>query len=375
MKLNKLNLENFRNIKKLEINPCDNINVIYGENAQGKTNIIESIWLFTGNNSFRGSKLNEFISFNCDYSKLFIEFEDKKRKQKAQMIFSNKKKIKLNNVELKSQVELNGNFYAIAFSPTDLSLIKDGPKNRRRFLDIAISQINPQYKNYLNTYDKLVEQRNALLKKTNTYKNLKNDIDIWDIQLSKIGTIISIYRNDYIKKIIPITENIYSGLSSQREQFSIKYISTIYEEIENITVYDDVQVEYYYKKLKSSFETDISNGCTTCGIHRDDIEIYIDGHLVKTYGSQGQQRSSVITLKLSEAGLLKKITGENPIILLDDVMSELDEKRQDYILNHVKNMQVFITCCDVTNTIRLKKGNIFRIKNGEIIDFKKLSEN
>lgn len=373
MKLNKLKLENFRNIQKLEMNPCDNINVIYGENAQGKTNIIESIWLFTGNNSFRGSKLNELISFNCDYAKLFIEFEDKKRKQIADMIFSNKKKIKLNNVELKSQAELNGTFYAVVFSPTDLSLIKDGPKNRRRFLDIAISQINPQYKNYLNTYDKLVEQRNALLKKTNTYKNLKNDIDIWDIQLSKIGTIISIYRNDYIKKIIPITKNIYNGLSSQREDFLLKYVSTIYEKIENITVYNDVQVEHYYNKLKSTFENDISNGCTTCGIHRDDIEIYIDGYLVKTYGSQGQQRSSVITLKLSEAGLLKKITGENPIILLDDVMSELDEKRQDYILNHVKNMQVFITCCDVTNTIRLKKGNIFKIKNGEIIEFNSLN--
>ncbi len=277
-------------------------------------------------------------------------------------------------MELKSQSELSGNFYAVAFSPSDLSFIKEGPKNRRKFIDMAISQIKPQYKNYLVTYDKLIEQRNALLKSASLYTKLRQDIDVWDIQLSKIGTIISIYRNDYIKKLLAVAKEIYQGLSSKREEFSIKYISTIYDEIEKINVYDDIQVECYYQKLKETFENDVKQGYTTCGIHRDDLEVYIDGHLAKLFGSQGQQRSSVITIKLSEACLLKRITGENPIILLDDVMSELDEKRQDYILNHVKEMQVFITCCDVTNTIRLKKGRLFHIEKGNIIDVKEINE-
>lgn len=375
MKLNKLELNCYRNINHLELYPCQTINVIYGENAQGKTNIIESLWLFTGNNSFRGSKMNELIQFNCDYSKVEIRFEDKKREQNASFLFSNKKKIKLNQVELKSQLELNGNFYAVVFSPADLTFIKEGPKNRRKFIDMAISQIKPQYKNYLLTYEKLIEQRNALLKSSNQYPNLRKDIDIWDIQLSKIGTIISIYRNDYIKKMLAVAKDIYKGLSSKREEFFIKYISTIYENIDDIIVYDDKQVECYYDKLKESFENDIRQGYTTCGIHRDDLEIYIDGYLVKNYGSQGQQRSSVITLKLSEAGLLKRITGENPIILLDDVMSELDEKRQDYILNHVREMQVFITCCDVTNTVRLINGRLFHIEKGKIVDIKDINVN
>ncbi len=366
MRLRKIEIKNFRNIENLEITPCDNINVIYGDNAQGKTNIIESIWLFTGNQSFRGSKKQEMIKFDCNESSININFEDSKREQKANIILANKNTVKLNNVELASLSELNGNFYCVVFSPSHLSFIKDGPKNRRRFIDIAISQIKPQYKNYLNTYEKLLKQRNALLKTSEKYVHLKNDIDVWDLQIAKIGTIISIYRNDYINKLLFLAKDIYKNLSSKRESFDIKYISTVFNNVEEIKVYEDNQVNIYYQKLKQTFEYDVRQGYTTCGIHSDDIDIYIDELLVKTYGSQGQQRSSVITLKLSEALLLKRVTGENPIMLLDDVMSELDESRQDYILNHVKDMQVFITCCDVTNTINLKKGKIFRICKGSI---------
>lgn len=368
MKLNELNINDFRNISKMKMCPCDYINIIYGSNAQGKTNIIEAIWLFSGNQSFRGAKQQELIMFEKEAAVLNIKFEDNKRVQEASLIFSNKKKIKLNGVELKTFSELNGNFYAVVFSPAHLSLIKEGPKNRRKFIDIAISQIKPQYKNYLNTYDKLLEQRNALLKCSNTYTDLKNDIDIWDIQIAKIGTIISIYRNDYIKKLHKAAIEIYNGISNSKEKFDLKYVSTVYSNIENVSVYEDEQVDIYYNKLKETYMNDVKQGSTSCGIHRDDIDIFIGGHSVKTYGSQGQQRSCVIALKLSEAKILKKVTGENPIMLLDDVMSELDEMRQDYILNHVKNMQVFITCCDVSNTVRLDNGRIFKIDKGEITE-------
>lgn len=367
MKLNCIEIKNYRNITNEIIKPSEEINVLFGDNAQGKTNIIEAIWLFTGNQSFRGAKNSELIKFEKEQAKLSIVFEDEKREQKASLSLGTKKNIKLNNVELKSLNELNGNFYCVVFSPSDLYLIKDGPNKRRRFMDIAISQIKPQYKNYLQKYNKLLEQRNALLKSRETYKNLKEDIDVWDIQIARVGTIIAIYRNDYTKKLYKIAEKVYDGISGKKEKLSLKYNSTIFEDMSIVSVYDENLVEIYYKKLKDSYLSDIRVGSTNLGVHRDDLDIFIDEYSVKSYGSQGQQRSSVISLKLSEAELIRKITGEKAIMLLDDVMSELDEGRQDYILNNLKGMQVFITCCDYANTIKLNKGKVFNIKNGYVV--------
>lgn len=370
MNLTSLTLNSYRNINQISISPSDFINVIYGDNAQGKTNIIEAIWLFTGNASFRGARYQEMISFNKKKAGIEIRFKDEKREQKASILLLNEgsltKRIRLNNVEVKRFSELTGNFFAVVFSPTHLSLVTDGPKNRRNFLDAAISQIKPQYKEYLSTYEKLLSQRNSLLK--SNFSNLEQQLDIWNIQIAKAGTIISIYRNDYIKKLTEICKKYYKGLSSQKEEFDIKYISTIYDNIDEITSYNDAAIDIYYQKLKQNFEVDIKNGFTTSGIQRDDIELLVNKLEVKTYGSQGQQRSSVITLKLGEANLLKKVTGENPVMLLDDVMSELDEKRQDYILNHVADMQVFITCCDKENIKKLKKGKVFKIEDGSVIE-------
>lgn len=370
MNLTSLTLNSYRNINQISISPSDFINVIYGDNAQGKTNIIEAIWLFTGNASFRGARYQEMISFNKKKAGIEIRFKDEKREQKASIVLLNEgsltKRIRLNNVEVKRFSELTGNFFAVVFSPTHLSLVTDGPKNRRNFLDAAISQIKPQYKEYLSTYEKLLSQRNSLLK--SNFSNLEQQLDIWNIQIAKAGTIISIYRNDYIKKLTEICKKYYKGLSSQKEEFDIKYISTIYDNIDEITSYNDAAIDIYYQKLKQNFEVDIKNGFTTSGIQRDDIELLVNKLEVKTYGSQGQQRSSVITLKLGEANLLKKVTGENPVMLLDDVMSELDEKRQDYILNHVADMQVFITCCDKENIKKLKKGKVYKIEGGSVIE-------
>lgn len=374
MKLNKIELKNYRNIKNMEIIPTDGINVFYGNNAQGKTNLIEAIWLFTGNNSFRGAKASELIMFNEEWASLSIDFSDNQRDQKAKMILAAKKKITLNNVDLKSVREFNGKFYAVVFSPAHLSFIKDGPKNRRLFIDIAVSQIKIQYDGFIQRYEKLIDQRNALLKNSNSYQNLEQNIEVWNLQLAKIGTIISIYRNDYIKKLEKLAKKIYEGISSKKEEFSLRYVSTVFEDISEVTAYDDDRVNQYYEILKANFSADVRQGYTTVGIHRDDLDIFINGKSVKTYGSQGQQRSSVIALKLAEAQLLKKVTGENPIMLLDDVMSELDVSRQDYILNHVRGMQVFITCCDVSNTIKLNNGCIFEINDGALQEFCTIKE-
>ncbi|MCI8405450.1 MAG: DNA replication/repair protein RecF [Oscillospiraceae bacterium] len=371
MKLNQLSLTDYRNIRELSLFPCGEINVVYGDNAQGKTNLIEALWLFTGNPSFRGAKTGELIRFGAEDTRLSVRFEDARREQLASLCFSakgNRRKILLNGVELKTTGELNGNFYGVVFSPSHLSFVQEGPKNRRKFLDIAISEIRPQYKDYLNTYEKLLEQRNALLKNAADYPDLENNIDVWDLQLAKAGTVLSIYRNDYVRRLSPITREIYEGLSRGRERFELRYSSTVYPEIGPVDSYQEEWVRDYYQKLKEGFRQDLRQGFTGAGIHRDDLEIQVDGMPVRTYGSQGQQRSSVIALKLAEASLLKKATGENPIMLLDDVMSELDESRQDYILNHLKGMQVFITCCDISNAARLKSGRIFRISQGTLAE-------
>ncbi len=368
MILKKLSLKDYRNIKDITINPCENINVIYGNNAQGKTNIIESIWLFTGNQSFRNSKMSELINFDSKIAKLDICFEDRQRQQNAVMKISKKREYYLNRVPLKNNKEIAGKFYCIVFSPSHLEFIQGSPKNRRKFIDLAISQIQPQYLEYLSRYEEVLEQRNALLKDIPKKSYLKETIEIWDMQLAKLGTIISIYRNDYVMKLNKIASPIYSGLSKEKEIFNIKYLSSAFDDMNGIDRYDDKYIDLYYEKLRDNLEQDIRYGFTGIGVHRDDLDVFINQLSVKTYGSQGQQRSCVVAIKLAEADLLKAVTGENPIILLDDVMSELDVDRQDYILNHVRKKQVFITCCDVFNTIHLKKGKIFKIESGKLLE-------
>lgn len=368
MKLKKIDIKNYRNISHLHLEPCDSVNIIYGDNGQGKTNLIEAVWLFTGNSSFRASKLNELIQFDEKYAEIEIGFEDVKREQKAKMKLSSKKEIYLNQVPLKKSGDLAGHFYCVVFSPADLDFVKGSPKNRRKFIDLAISQITPRYLHYLEIYEKALEQRNALLKEIPSNPYLRDTLDIWDLQLAKTGTILSIYRNDYLLKLGKIASVIYDGISSQKEQFSVEYQSSVFETMDDIKSYDDRIIEKYFKKLQDALSQDIRLGFTSVGIHRDDMELFLNGISIKTFGSQGQQKSSVLTLKLSEAALLEKVTGEKPVVLLDDVMSELDRTRQDYVLNHVKNQQVFITCCDVFNTVQLKKGKIFKIEQGRLTE-------
>lgn len=367
MIVNKLTLKNYRNLKEAQIEPCKTVNIIYGDNAQGKTNLIEAIWLFTGNNSFRAGKLNEMIQFRESFCELSIKFEDSKREQEAKIKISGKKEFLLNQVPLKKAGEMTGHFFSVIFSPADLNLADGSPRNRRRFLDLAISQLTPQYSGYLEQYERVLEQRNALLKDLYRFPALRDTIEVWDLQLAKLGTILSIYRNDYIEKLSVLVKKIYFGLSSESEQFSVKYRSSVFDEIEKVKQYNDQFINHYFDLLKQNLEQDVKYGFTSAGIHRDDLELFINGLPVKVYGSRGQVRSSVLALKLGEAELLKRVTGENPIMLLDDVMSELDNKRQDYILNHVKDKQVFITCCDIFNTVSLQEGKIFHVENGNIL--------
>ncbi len=369
MQVLSLTTENFRNLQNDTVSFSEKMNVIFGDNAQGKTNLIEAIWLFSGAKSFRGAKDSEMISFDQKFTSLKMNFSDEQREQTAEIRFGrgDKKKILLNKVPLETRSKLSGSFYTVVFSPSHLSIISEGPKNRRRFLDDAISQINPQYAGYLRQYEKVLLQRNTLLKDCFKFPDLRETIELWDAQLARLGSILTIYRNDYVKKLNLAAAKIYSGLSQKKEDFSIFYQSTVFDGKKIVKVYDDQTISVYYQSLCDHLDGDIKLSQTSVGIQRDDLEVLINGKSVKTYGSQGQKRSCALALKLAEAVLLQNITKETPVILLDDVMSELDTHRQDYILNHVKNSQVFITCCDISNTLQLKEGRIFQVEAGKIV--------
>ena len=363
MHVNEIKIENFRNIDFMGIFPHNEINVIYGQNGQGKTNLLEAIWLFTGCKSFRGSKDNEFIKFNSEFSKISLNFTDKVRNKKAEIIISDKKKVFLNGVEKKGTTELIGEFYSVIFSPTHLSLIKDGPDVRRKFLDTAICQLKPKYAKILSSYRKVIAERNSLLKDLQYHSELLDVLDILDEQLAKYSSLIISERIKYIDLLSVKSEEIYSGISENKEKLNIKYLCGK-EELEKKDINDIYDL--LLNKINFSRKEDILLKSTSVGPHRDDLEIKIDNISARSFGSQGQQRSCALALKLGESEIIKDITGENPVALLDDVMSELDEKRQDYVLNHIKERQVFLTCCDPSQVLRLCKGKSFLIDGGSI---------
>ncbi len=362
MKINSITLENYRNIKELSVD-FDDVNIIWGQNAQGKTNLLEAIYLFSGAKSFRGAKDKELVKFNCDYAKLNLDFFSNNREQTAEIIIKDRKSVQLNGIKKKSASQLGDEIKTIIFSPDHLNMIKEGPSERRKFVDGALCQIKSNYRTLLKSYNRTLVQRNTLLKKAEKAEEVESVLEVWNVNLANLGAKIIFQRIMYLKALKPYLESIFEGISGGRENIEIAYIGadTYSNDVSDIE-------KKLYEKLKSHTKIDVLNHTTTKGPHRDDIEILINGKSVKTYGSQGQQRSSVLALKLAEASLLKEMTGENPIALLDDVMSELDEKRQDYILNHIKDLQVFITCCDKETVLRLKKGKTFHIENGTLTE-------
>ena len=362
MKINSIEIENFRNIEKLKLN-FEDVNIIWGENAQGKTNLIEAIYLFTGSKSFRGVRDKELVKFGEKKAELKIDFENKSRKQNAELSIMGRRTAKLNEIEKKSATALGDELKAVIFSPVHLSMVKDGPIERRKFIDNSLCQLKSNYRSVLKEYNRCLAQRNMLLKDIKNNFNLEDMLYIWDKNLAKSGAKIIYQREKYVEALLPFATEIFDGLSKGREKIDLRLNCGF--ECKNLTV-AEIENEFA-KQLISNRNNDLINKITTVGPHRDDMEILINGKSARLYGSQGQQRSCVLALKLAEASLLKEMTDDEPLALLDDVMSELDESRQDYILNHIKNWQVFITCCDANTVLRLKKGKTFHIENGRCI--------
>ena len=353
MNVKKLEIQNFRNISNINLEFDDEINVICGENAQGKTNIIEALWLFSGAKSFRNTKDNEFIKFGKTQAKIFTEFKMLGVENSAQIIFDDKKTAFLNEKKLLNTSSLAGKYNAVVFSPTDLTLVTDGPDKRRRFLDTSIGQLYPNYIEILRNYSRAVMQRNKIIKDYRYDKTVAIMLDVFETEIVDMGNKIINYRQKYIDILNNYVSKIYNGISCGKENIEIFYISKT----------DNLNNE----KLKISREQDMFTSTTSVGPHRDDINFKINGVSARAYGSQGQKRSVALALKLAGAEVIKEISGEYPICLLDDVMSELDEGRQNYILNHIRNWQSFITCCDTSNIKNLMSGKVIKIKDGGVI--------
>lgn len=353
MRVLDLSCNNFRNISEGKIIPCEEMNVICGENAQGKTNFLEAIWLFTGAKSFRGSKDNELIKFQNEKALLNMNFISKGIDMDALIEIKEKRNFYLNSKKVKSSSEFAGNFNAIIFSPTDLKLVSEGPVFRRKFLDTAIGQIKPGYIEILKNYMRAVTQRNKIIKDFKYDKTLSIMLDVFENEIAENGQKIINSRKEYIEKLNPFLTEIYSGISSGKENLDIEYISNSNNNLE--------------EKLKLARNEDMYSGVTSIGPHRDDLDFKINGFSARSYASQGQKRSVSLSLKLAEAKALEKDVGECPLFLLDDVMSELDPERQNFILNHIRGMQAFITCCDPSNIKNLKDGKIINIKDGRVV--------
>ena len=353
MKVNKIEITNFRNIEKM-FAEFDDVNIIWGENAQGKTNLIEALYLFTGAKSFRGVRDKELVRFGAEFSKLQLDFTAAGREQSAEITIKGKREATLNGIKKKSVASIGDDIKAVIFSPVHLGMIKDGPSERRKFVDAALCQLKSGYKNLIKDYHRALVQRNNLLKDLYSNPEMDSMLYIWNTNLAHIGAKIVYQRLKYIEAITPFVKEIYSGISSGSEEIEIKYIGAV----DSICDVSEIK-KSILKQLDENKVQDLQNKTTSVGAHRDDIDLLINGNSARKFGSQGQQRSCVLALKLAEAALLEQMTGEKPIALLDDVMSELDEKRQDYILNRIKGLQVFITCCDKEQILRLKKGKTF----------------
>ena len=366
MHVKNIRIINFRNYYNLNIEFNNKTNIIIGKNAQGKTNLLESIYICATGRSFRTNIYREMINFkkNEAYIGANINIGNHEKFVEIKMERDKTKRIRVNKTELKNHKELYSGLNVVAFSPEDLILVKGGPQERRNFLDMEISQIRPVYNFNINRYNKILFQRNNLLKTNRLQGNIYSLLEIFDLQLAKIGTEIILERNKYINELCELTNITHNKITLFNENLELKYISNI-QILEN-----KLEMEKsYLEKLKKNAKKDMELASTQLGPHRDDILITINNNELKTYGSQGQQRTVVLSIKLAEVELIKKQRGIYPVLLLDDVFSELDIERRKYLIKSFKDMQTFITVTDAIDLKEMKTNDklVFYIENGNLI--------
>lgn len=361
MIIESVDLKNYRNYEILNMNFNPQINIIYGDNAQGKTNILEALYVCATSRSHKGSKDREMIQLGSEeaHIKLCVRKNELPYRIDMHLKKNKTKGIAVNGIPIKRAVELFGILNIVCFSPEDLSIIKNGPAERRRFMDMELSQLDKIYLSNLVNYNKVVNQRNKLLKELSFQPSEEKiaTLDIWDLQLVKYGSEIIHGRISFVKELNEIIGSLHEKLSGGKERLEVAYQPCVEE-------------EQFYETVTKARERDIRMKATCFGPHKDDIIFYINGNDVKKYGSQGQQRTAALSLKLAEIELVKKVVKDTPVLLLDDVLSELDSSRQQFLLNSIGQIQTVITCTGLDEFVNSQFAvhKIFQIRNGAVIN-------
>lgn len=357
MIMKSLELQNFRNYNMLQIEFDSGTNIFYGDNAQGKTNILEAIFMTATTRSHKSSKDQDIIRFGYDEAHIrsYLFKEEITRQIDMHLRKGKTKGIAIDSQRIKKAAELMGLLNVVFFSPEDLSIIKNGPAERRRFIDMELCQLDSFYLYNLNHYNKIVNQRNKLLKDLSMKPGLKETLSIWDSQLVSFGAKVIERREIFISQLCDIISELHAKLSGGKEKIRI-----LYEK--------NVEIDDFEERLKKSQEKDIILKQSTVGPHRDDIIFIVNDIDIRRFGSQGQQRTAALSLKLSEIELVKKSIKDTPVLLLDDVLSELDSNRQNYLLNSIGAIQTIITCTGLDEFVknRFEINKIFKVVNGMI---------
>ena len=357
MTIESIELKNYRNYEELHMELSQGTNILYGDNAQGKTNILEAVYVCCTTKSHRGAKDRDMIRFGEDESHIKLQIKKGAVPCRIDMhLKKNKAKgVAINGIPIRRASELFGIVNVVFFSPEDLDLIKNGPAERRKFIDLELCQLNKLYVHSLVSYNRVLLQRNKLLKELFFHPEYEETLDVWDMQLVSYGKKIISLRRQFMEELGEIIRQIHSNLTGKKEE-----IRLLYE--------PDVEEKVFEEKLQSAREKDLRFRVTSVGPHRDDFCVQINGIDIRKYGSQGQQRTAALSLKMSEIYLVEKVTKDHPVLLLDDVLSELDSSRQNYLLQSIHNIQTVITCTGLDELIEnnFSIDRVFRVTEGKI---------
>ncbi len=370
MQCNKIQVEQFRNIERAEVTFSPGVNLLLGDNAQGKTNLLEAISLLSIGKSFRGAKDADLIRFGQKLATITLDYCDHIRNMRlsATLMAGRKRKMEQNGLPVSKMSELVGGLRVVMFCPEHLSIIKSGPELRRNFLDVAISQLKPVYMASLQRYNKILKERNRLIKEASeneaARRVLEDTIDVWSEQLANEGAIIARYRVQYIKSIKAAAAKVFSDMTGGRELPDFSYVGTAHLESEEDYLDEKKTRDAFLSLLTTSHAREIGAGYTLWGVHRDDIDITLNGVCARLFASQGQQRSLALAMKLAEGDICYEECSEHPVYLFDDVLSELDVGRRDYLTGRIRDKQVILTTCEESEMRRLDGANVIRVKNG-----------
>ena len=365
-------IDGFKNLSEISFVPDKKYNIIVGKNAQGKTNLLEAMWILSGCRSFRGSREKDYICLGGNKMSSEIKILDSVREQKISFEMTRSasapKSLHINGVKQKGTRALFDVFKCIVFTPDDVDIVKGSPEKRRSFIDMAASQLNPIFVVHVTKHNVILNQRNALLKEIMQGNAPSEILEVWDRQAAHEGALISYMRNEYISKINEICGRLYRTISGGTENLELEYRSNVYKPSDFEKPCDEAAFEQYYNKLRETAEYDIRTGSTHAGVNRDEILIKINGISAREYGSQGQIKSAALVMKLAQAEIFMKKNKDAPVVFLDDVMGELDESRQRFVFDIIRDMQVFLTTCNESALLPEIKGKILRISGGKITE-------